>query len=76
MYMNHGLPYQEGPLFPDDDGSVAGEAAAFLRGNDRDVEDAVASADIHDISLASFRTWLNEKLAELDADSDIDDPEV
>jgi hypothetical protein len=74
--MNHGLPHQEGPLVPDDNGSLADEAAAFLQGSDRDVEDAVASSDVRDTSLASFRTWIDSKLAELDADPDIDDPET
>jgi len=74
--MNNGLPFKEGPLVPDDNGSLADEAAAFLQGNNRDVEDAVAAADIRDTSLTSFRTWLDEKLTELDADSDVDDTEI
>lgn len=70
--MNDGLPFREGPLIPDDDGSLADEAAAYLQTDGRNVEDSVAREDIHDISLDSFRTWVRETLDELDTE----DPEA
>lgn len=55
-------PPQEGPIFPDTDGSLAADFETFLGAVNRDVADAVARQNLHDIARDSYKIWLKNRL--------------
>ena len=68
------LPPEEGPIFPDESGDLAGEVDTFLRVLDRDVTDAVSRENTRDRAEASFEVWLRAKIAggEISLGDDVD----
>jgi hypothetical protein len=52
-------------MFPEDAGDLVSGAETLLAAADRDVGNAVATQNVHDMAADSLQRWLAQKIQEL-----------